>query len=88
MTASVPKNGTDWSRRYGPLPGATPIRQLSAQAIAALVALREDGSVDLALGGLKNSDSGMRTIVASEIGPTGDPRIVDALVALLNDPDG
>jgi HEAT repeat protein len=71
-----------------PVAGGDPDPAARAQAIAALVALRADGSVDLALGGLKNSDWGMRTIVASEIGPTGDPRIVDALVALLNDPDG
>jgi HEAT repeat protein len=30
----------------------------------------------------------MRTIVASQIGPTGDPRVVDALAVLLNDTDG
>ena len=47
-----------------------------------------DGSVDLALPALRDPDWGMRTIVASEIGPTGDQRIVDALVALLNDEDG
>ncbi len=68
--------------------GGDPDPAARAQAIAALVALRADGSVDLALGALKSSDWGLRTIVASEIRPTGDPRIVDALVALLNDPDG
>jgi HEAT repeat protein len=47
-----------------------------------------DGSVDLALAALRNPDWGTRAIVASEIGPTGDQRIVDALVALLNDADG
>jgi HEAT repeat protein len=58
-----------------------------AQAIAALVGLRADGSVELALAALRDPDRGMRTIVASEIGPTGDPRVVDALVVLLNDAD-
>lgn len=71
-----------------PVAEADPDPTARAQAIAALVALREDGSVDLALGALRDPDWGMRTIVASEIGPTGDPRVVDALVALLNDADG
>jgi HEAT repeat protein len=67
---------------------ADPDPAARAQAIAALVGLRVDGSVDLALAALRDPDWGMRTIVASEIGPTGDPRVVDALLDLLNDTDG
>jgi HEAT repeat protein len=47
-----------------------------------------NGSVDLALAALRDPDWGMRLIVASQMGPTGDPRVVDALVILLNDADG
>jgi hypothetical protein len=68
-TASVPKNATDWSPRFGLLRRPTLIRAARAQAIAALVALGVDGSVDLALAALRDPDWGMRTIVASEIGP-------------------
>jgi HEAT repeat protein len=71
-----------------PVAEADPDSAARAQAIAALVALRGDGSVELALAALRDPDWGMRTIVASEIGPTGDPRVVDALVLLLNDADG
>jgi HEAT repeat protein len=71
-----------------PVADADPEPAARAQAIAALVALRVDGSVDLAVAALRDPDWGMRTIVASQIGPTGDPRVVDALVDLLNDADG
>lgn len=71
-----------------PVAEADPDPAARAQAIAALVGLRVDGSVDLALAALRHPDWGMRMIVASQIGPTGDPRVVDALVALLNDADG
>jgi HEAT repeats len=71
-----------------PVAEADPDPAARAQAIAALVGLRVDGSVDLALAALRDPDWGMRMIVASQIGPTGDPRVVDALVALLNDADG
>jgi HEAT repeat protein len=60
----------------------------SAQAIAALVALRAGGSVELALAALRDPRREVRHIVAAELGPTGDRRIVDALVGLLDDPDG
>ena len=71
-----------------PVADADPDPAARAQAIAALVGLRVDGSVDLALAALRDPDWGMRTIVSSEIGPTGDPRVVDALLDLLNDTDG
>jgi HEAT repeat protein len=71
-----------------PVAEADPDPAARAQAIAALVALRVDRSVDLALAALRDPDGGMRTIVASQIGPTGDPRVVDALVVLLHDTDG
>jgi HEAT repeats len=88
MTASVPTNGTDWSRRFSWSPRPTRNPAARAQAIAALVELRVDGSVDLALAALRDPDWGMRLIVGSQMGPTGDPRVVDALVVLLNDADG
>jgi HEAT repeat protein len=71
-----------------PVAEADPDPAARAQAIAALVGLRVDGSVDLALAALRDPDWGMRTVVASEIGSTGDPRVVDALLDLLDDPDG
>jgi HEAT repeat protein len=71
-----------------PVAEADPDPAARAQAIAALVGLRVEGSVDLALAALVDPDSGMRTIAASEIESTGDPRVVDALLDLLNDADG
>jgi HEAT repeat protein len=71
-----------------PVAEADPDPAARAQAIAALVELRVDGSVDLALAALRDPDWGMRLIVASQMGPTGDPRVVDALVFLLNEADG
>jgi HEAT repeat protein len=71
-----------------PVAEADPDPAARAQAIAALVELRVNGSVDLALAALRDPDWGMRMIVASQIGPTGDPRVVDALVVLLHDADG
>jgi HEAT repeat protein len=71
-----------------PVAEADPDPAARAQAIAALVELRADGSVDLALAALRDPDWGMRLIVASQMGPTGDPRVVDALVVLLKDSDG
>ena len=71
-----------------PVAESDPDPAARAQAIAALVGLRVDGSVDLAVAALRDPDWAMRTIVASEIGSTGDPRVVDALLDLLNDPDG
>ena len=71
-----------------PVAEADPDPAARAQAIAALVGLRVDGSVDLALAALRDPDWGMRMIVASEIESTGDPRVVDALLDLLNDADG
>ena len=71
-----------------PVAEADPDPAARAQAIAALVGLRVAGSVDLALGALSDPDWGMRVIVASQMGQTGDPRVVDALVVLLNDADG
>jgi HEAT repeat protein len=71
-----------------PVAEADPDPAARSQAIAALVGLRVDGSVDLALAALVDPDWGMRTIVASEIESTGDPRVVDALLDLLNDADG
>jgi HEAT repeat protein len=70
-----------------PVAEADPDPAARAQAIAALVELRVDGSVELALAALRDPDWGMRTIVAAEIAPTGDPRIVDALLDLLDDAD-
>jgi hypothetical protein len=71
-----------------PVAEADPDPAARAQAIAALVGLRVDGSVELALAALRDPDWAMRTIVPSEIGSTGDPRVVDALLDLLNDTDG
>jgi HEAT repeat protein len=59
-----------------------------AEAIVALVALGVAGAVDLALTALRSSHAGVRQIVAAQIGATGDQRVVDALVVLLDDPDG
>ena len=72
----------------GPVAEADPDPAARAQAIAALVLLRVDGSVDLALAALRDPYWGMRMIVASQIESTGDPRVVDALIDLLNDEDG
>jgi HEAT repeat protein len=71
-----------------PVAEADPDPAARAQAIAALVELRVDGSVDLALAALRDPDWAMRTIVASEIAATGDARVVDALLDLLNNVDG
>jgi hypothetical protein len=71
-----------------PVAEADPDPAARAQAIAALVGLRVDGAGDLAHAPHPSDDRGMGTIVASQIGPTGDPRVVDALVVLLNDTDG
>jgi HEAT repeat protein len=71
-----------------PVAEADPDPAARAQAIAALVELRVDGSVDLALAALRDPDWAMRTIVASEIASTGDARVVDALLDLLNNVDG
>jgi hypothetical protein len=71
-----------------PVAEADPDPAARAQAIAALVGLRVDGSVDLALAALRHPDWGMRMIVASQIEPTEDPRVVDALIDLLSDDDG
>ena len=57
-----------------PVAEADPDAAARAQAIAALVGLRVEGSVDLALAALSDPDRGMRLIVASQMGPTGDPR--------------
>jgi HEAT repeat protein len=60
----------------------------SAEAVAALVALDADGAVELALNALRDPRSEVRHIVAGQLGPTGDRRVVDALVELLDDADG
>ena len=59
-----------------------------AQATTALVALGAEAAVELALAALRDQRGEVRHIVAAQIGPTGDPRVVDALVALLDDADG
>jgi HEAT repeats len=71
-----------------PVATADPDPATRAQAIAALVELGADGSVDLALAALRDPDWGTRMIVASELAPTHDQRVVDALVALLDDEEG
>jgi hypothetical protein len=60
----------------------------SAQAVAALVVLDPDGAVELALTALHHPHTEVRHIVAAQLPPTGDRRVVDALVALLDDADG
>ena len=60
----------------------------SAEAIAALVTLNADGAVDLALTALRDPRTEVRHIVAAQLAPTGDRRVVDALVQLLDDADG
>ena len=60
----------------------------SAEAVAALVALDADGAVELALTALRDPRTEVRHIVAAQLAPTGDRRVVDALVELLNDADG
>ena len=60
----------------------------SAQAVAALVVLDPDGAVELALTALHHPHTAVRHIVAAQLPPTGDRRVVDALVALLDDADG
>jgi HEAT repeat protein len=59
-----------------------------SQSISALVRLRAPAAADLALGALVDADPMTRYTVAAELGPTGDPRIVDQLIALLEDDDG
>ena len=71
-----------------PVAEADPDPAARAQAIAALVGLRVDGSVELALAALRDPDWGMRMIVAAELESTEDPRVVDALLDLLSDADG
>jgi HEAT repeat protein len=58
------------------------------QSICALVRLQAPAAADLALGALRDPDPMTRYTVAAELGPTGDPRIVDQLIALLDDGDG
>jgi hypothetical protein len=60
----------------------------SAQAVAALVALDADGAVELALTALRDPRTEVRHIVAAQLAPTGDRRVVNALVELLDDADG
>jgi HEAT repeat protein len=60
----------------------------SAQVVAALVALDADGAVELALTALHDPRTEVRHIVAAQLAPTGDRRVVDALVELLDDADG
>jgi HEAT repeat protein len=60
----------------------------SAEAVAALVMLDADGAVDLALTALRDPRTQVRHIVAAQLAPTGDRRVVDALVELLDDADG
>jgi HEAT repeat protein len=59
-----------------------------AQAVVALVGLGADGAVDTALTALRDQRADVRHIVAAQLGPTGDRRVVEALVALLDDTDG
>jgi hypothetical protein len=72
----------------GPVAMGDPDPTTRAEAIVALVALGVDGAVDLALTALRSSHAGVRQIVAAQIGATGDQRVVDTLVVLLNDADG
>jgi HEAT repeat protein len=60
----------------------------SAQAVAALVALDADGAVELALTALRDPRTEVRHIVAAQLAPTGDRRVVSGLVELLDDADG
>jgi len=59
-----------------------------AEAVTALVALEADGAIELALTELRDQRSEVRHIVAGQICATGDRRVVDALVKLLDDADG
>jgi len=59
-----------------------------ADAVSALVALEADGAAELALTALRDPRTEVRHIVASQLAPTGDRRVVDALVELLDDADG
>jgi HEAT repeat protein len=59
-----------------------------AEAVAALIALDADGAVELALTALRDPRTEVRHIVAAQLAPTGDRRVVDALVELLDDADG
>jgi HEAT repeat protein len=84
-------SGEDRARLIDALtPIATDTHQpvASAEAVTALVALDADGAVELALTALRDSRTEVRHIVAAQLAPTGDRRVVDALVALLNDADG
>ena len=58
------------------------------QSICALVRLNAPGVTDLVLDALGGPDPMTKYTVASQLGPTGDPRIVDRLITLLDDPDG
>ena len=60
----------------------------SAEVVAALVALEADGAIELALTALRDPRREVRHIVAGQLAPTGDRRVVDALVELLDDADG
>jgi hypothetical protein len=60
----------------------------TAQAVAAMLALGADGAVEMALTALRDPRRQVRHIVAAQLTPTGDRRVVEALVALLDDTDG
>jgi len=55
-------------------------RRRLAEALLPVAEADADPAARAALG---DPDWGMRTIVASEVGPAGDPRVVDALLDLL-----
>jgi HEAT repeat protein len=92
-----------WSRGHGHFGGEERARLIEAltplatdphhpvtraEAVAALVALDANGAVELALTALRDPRAEVRRIVAGQLGPTGDWRVVDALVELLDDADG
>jgi HEAT repeat protein len=60
----------------------------SAEVVAALVALEADGAIELALTALRDPRREVRHVVAGQLAPTGDRRVGDALVELLDDADG
>ena len=72
--------GAAGDRRHSP--------ESRADAVSALVALEADGAAELALTALRDPRTEVRHIVASQLAPTGDRRVVDALVELLDDADG